>query len=1025
MADISKITLPNNAEYDLKDATARSGLANKQDTLVSGTNIKTINNESLLGSGNITIQGGGGDSLPDQTGHAGDYLTTDGTNASWGDAESASTIDIDTTVTANSDHLITSGAVATAISNVDALPSQTGNSGKFLTTDGTDASWATVDALPSQTGNNGKYLTTNGSSASWANAPEEIFLAIYDTSGTSTSYNDVLAAYNAGKTIICKRIFGYTYYIPLTYYSGSAFYFCHVNSLTEVRTFWVNNNGWSQNSQNLVPSTRTVNSKELSSNITLDASDVGAAASSHTHGNIQNNGTLQTTDVTVANGDKLVVTDADATTADQVARASIAFDGSTTNKYLSPKGTWESFPSPRPIESVASSVDTIDNTYNHKMIEVTGTSQVLYIDRGSFAADDEFWVINYSTSTVTIAGTNAHVYINGDNGAYAVELKEQYQVAYFKLISTDSSNEYWIATIDSAKSIPSASTTTPSMDGTASYGSGTSYARSNHVHPTDTSRAPTSHASTATTYGTGTSSNYGHVKLSDSTSSTSGTSGGIAATPSAVKAVYDLANGAIPKPSSPSNGNVLTYNGSSWVASAPASGLPTQSSSTNGKVLTSVYNSQTSTASASWENAPDKLYIGEFGVTTFAEILAAYNAGKTILVELEGNNNHTSQCLLQHIIEGTNDIIAFIFCHIENHTDDPWWGNVYPIFARWVKCEYNTSYTNNTHWDMYDYELQENVYALSDLSGNTGKVLTVASNQYGPYCDWTDIPTELPSQTGNSGKYLTTNGTTASWGTASSVSSLSIDSAPTSSSTNLVTSGGVYSAIANSAEIFWCATNSAGSAPAGTTFNEVLSAVTGGKMCAIFLPYSGRMYVYGDCSDDTPRYLNFYNFSYDSALNNYDVRVWRVYEFNNQWEQAFASQDIAPVFQCEYGTTTYTQVRLAYLAGKTLICHKTNSSMENYAAFCEYTGSAFTFYWMTYTLGALTKIVYSIASDDTWSTTNYTAPSINRSTNVNATDTSYTTLMARGEKLLDATTYNAVSNWSTHLVNGAIAWRYE
>ena len=34
----------------------------KQDTLVSGTNIETINNESILGSGNITIQGGGGGS---------------------------------------------------------------------------------------------------------------------------------------------------------------------------------------------------------------------------------------------------------------------------------------------------------------------------------------------------------------------------------------------------------------------------------------------------------------------------------------------------------------------------------------------------------------------------------------------------------------------------------------------------------------------------------------------------------------------------------------------------------------------------------------------------------------------------------------------------------------------------------------------------------------------------------------------------------------------------------------------------
>ena len=34
----------------------------RQETLVSGTNIKTINNESILGSGNITIQGGGGSS---------------------------------------------------------------------------------------------------------------------------------------------------------------------------------------------------------------------------------------------------------------------------------------------------------------------------------------------------------------------------------------------------------------------------------------------------------------------------------------------------------------------------------------------------------------------------------------------------------------------------------------------------------------------------------------------------------------------------------------------------------------------------------------------------------------------------------------------------------------------------------------------------------------------------------------------------------------------------------------------------
>jgi len=61
--------------------------------------------------------------------------------------------------------------------------------------------------------------------------------------------------------------------------------------------------------------------------------------SSHTHGNIQNGGALQTNDITIANGDKLVVTDS--SDSSKVARASVAFDGSTTSKFLSQKGTWE------------------------------------------------------------------------------------------------------------------------------------------------------------------------------------------------------------------------------------------------------------------------------------------------------------------------------------------------------------------------------------------------------------------------------------------------------------------------------------------------------------------------------------------------------------------------------------------------------------------------------------------------------------------------------------------------------------
>lgn len=55
-------TVPTNVSAFTNDAgylTQHQSLAGKQDVLVSGTNIKTINNISLLGSGNIDISTGG------------------------------------------------------------------------------------------------------------------------------------------------------------------------------------------------------------------------------------------------------------------------------------------------------------------------------------------------------------------------------------------------------------------------------------------------------------------------------------------------------------------------------------------------------------------------------------------------------------------------------------------------------------------------------------------------------------------------------------------------------------------------------------------------------------------------------------------------------------------------------------------------------------------------------------------------------------------------------------------------------
>ena len=71
---------------------------------------------------------------------------------------------------------------------IDALPSQTGHSGEFLTTDGSVASWEAVDALPVQTGNAGKFLTTDGSTASW----DDVASSAYQTTAPASPVNGMI-----------------------------------------------------------------------------------------------------------------------------------------------------------------------------------------------------------------------------------------------------------------------------------------------------------------------------------------------------------------------------------------------------------------------------------------------------------------------------------------------------------------------------------------------------------------------------------------------------------------------------------------------------------------------------------------------------------------------------------------------------------------------------------------------------------------------------------------------------------------
>ena len=105
---------------------------NKQAALTSGTNIKTVGSQSLLGSGDVTFS-----SISPIT-TTGDIIIGTATNTS------------SRLAAGTSGYLLTSNGAGTAPSWQSApvsLPSQTGNANKFLKTDGSAASWSTLPTV--------------------------------------------------------------------------------------------------------------------------------------------------------------------------------------------------------------------------------------------------------------------------------------------------------------------------------------------------------------------------------------------------------------------------------------------------------------------------------------------------------------------------------------------------------------------------------------------------------------------------------------------------------------------------------------------------------------------------------------------------------------------------------------------------------------------------------------------------------------------------------------------------------------
>ena len=290
--------------------------------------------------------------------------------------------------------------------------------------------------------------------------------------------------------------------------------------------------------------------------------------SSHTHGNIQNGGTLQTNDITIASGDKLVVTDS--SNSDKIARASLVFTESTT-KFLREDGQ---FATPNYTTNTDSKVSSSNSTSKLFLVGTTSqnsSGQAGYSNSAVYATNGALVATTYNGLTLTKATTGFT--IAGGTTSKTLTVNESYTLgaACAKGLSDSSSASaigtgtnvtterdiyYGLPTINNSHTYTSSTTIyAPTAGGTANIqaliGNGTTTApKWVDISPSISITAGTASATpkinvtvlgqsgTAQSLTTASTSVYGATKLSSTSSSTEQ---GLAATP---KLVYDSINSA-------------------------------------------------------------------------------------------------------------------------------------------------------------------------------------------------------------------------------------------------------------------------------------------------------------------------------------------------------------------------------------------------------------------------------------------------------------------------------------------------
>ena len=226
----------------------------------------------------------------------------------------------------------------------------------------------------------------------------------------------------------------------------------------------------------------------------INTSITGFASSTHTHGNITNSGDITATAPTIANGDQIIIND---NSASKITNGP-TFDGSTTTKALTPKGTWETFlqsytetdptvPSWAKADSkpsyTASEVGAAESSHAHGNItsggDITATAPTV-------ASGDKLIINDESVSKVTNGpsfGTSTSTFL-ANNGTWQTPTDTTYTL-------TQDSSDGHIRTL-TPSSGNATSITIPDNDTTYSAGNGVGLSSNSfYIKPINTTSTST------------------------------------------------------------------------------------------------------------------------------------------------------------------------------------------------------------------------------------------------------------------------------------------------------------------------------------------------------------------------------------------------------------------------------------------------------------------------------------------------------------------------------------------------------